>query len=220
MTRPFVNCVCCLALLLILGSSGFARDANKGQAYSEDSLASALNSHSVFLHGYVHGYEEGFHNADIDIQMAHGFRDVSTMSQYKKVAECPAKAADKAVFERGFRQGFRVGYVDGMSGRSFRAVSSLRLAVAGLSTADWNQRRRASFELGIQQGYYAGQSEGLHDGRTASAFRLMEPGCTALDQNASAAKDADYCDGFRRAFSIGYSDGYTNQQDNPHVAAK
>ena len=52
------------------------------------------------------------------------------------------------------------------------------------------------------------------------AFRRMDPGCTALDQNAPAAKDAAYCDGFRRAFSIGYSDGYTNQQDNPHLAVK
>ncbi len=212
--------VLCFTLVLILASPAFARDPNKAQPYTEDSLASALKSQSVFLHGYVHGYEEGFHNADIDIQMAHGFRDVSTMSEYKKIAECPAKNGDKTVFERGFRQGFRVGYIDGMSGRSFRAVRSLRLALAGLSTADWSQRRREAFESGIQEGYYAGQSEGLHDGRTASAFRLMEPGCTALGQNASAPKDAEYCDGFRRAFSIGYSDGYTNQQDNPHVAAK
>lgn len=210
----------CFTLLLILTSSGFARDASKAQPYNEDSLASALFSTSVFLHGYVHGYEEGFHNADIDIQMAHGFRDVSTMSEYKKVAVCPANAGDKNVFERGFRQGFRVGYTDGMSGRSFRAVRSLRLAVAGVSTADWNQRRRESFEMGIQEGYYAGQSEGLHDGRTSAGFRLIEPGCSALDQKASAAKEAEYCDGFRRAFSIGYSDGFTNQQDNPHVAAK
>jgi len=210
--------VLCFTLLLIFTSLGFARDAER--PYQEDSFASALDTTSVFLHGYVHGYEAGFHNADIDIQMAHGFRDVSTMPEYKKVVDCPVNSGDKRVFERGFRQGFRVGYIDGMSGRSFRAVRSLRLAVAGLSTKSWSRSRRDSFESGIQEGYYAGESEGLHDGRTSSAFRPMEPGCTALDENVPAAKDADYCDGFRRAYSIGYSDGYTNQQDNPHVAVK
>jgi hypothetical protein len=210
--------VLCFSLLLIFTSLGFARGAE--QPYQEDSFASALDATSVFLHGYVHGYEAGFHNADIDIQMAHGFRDVTTMPEYKKVADCPVNDGDKRVFERGFRQGFRVGYIDGMSGRSFRAVGSLRLAVAGLSTESWSRNRRDSFESGIQEGYYAGESEGLHDGRTLSAFRPMEPGCTALDQNVPVAKDADYCDGFRRAYSIGYSDGYTNQQDNPHVAVK
>jgi len=217
--RPFLNRILCLSLLLSACGIGFARDA-KDRNYVEDSFAAALYTSSVFLHVYVHGYEEGFHNADIDIQMAHGFRDVSAMPEYKKVGDCPANVGDKSVFERGFRQGFRVGYVDGMSGRSFRAVRSLRIATAGLSTGDWNQRRRESFEMGVQEGYYAGKSEGLHDGRTAAGFRRMDPGCTALDQNAPAAKDAAYCDGFRRAFSIGYSDGYTNQQDNPHLAVK
>ena len=219
MIRPFLNRILCLSLLLSACGIGFARDA-KDRNYVEDSFAAALYTSSVFLHGYVHGYEEGFHNADIDIQMAHGFRDVSAMPEYKKVGDCPANVGDKSVYERGFRQGFRVGYVDGMSGRSFRAVRSLRIATAGLSTGDWNQRRRESFEMGVQEGYYAGQSEGLHDGRTAAGFRRMDPGCTALDENAPAAKDAAYCDGFRRAFSIGYSDGYTNQQDNPHLAVK
>jgi hypothetical protein len=219
-TRLSANRVVCLSLLLCASCFALARGANKDRTYVEDSFAAALHSNSVFLHGYIHGYAEGFHNADIDIQMAHGFRDVSTMSEYKKVADCPANAGEKSVFERGFRQGFRVGYVDGISGRSFRAVRSLRIAMAGLSTDEWNPRRQESFEMGIQEGYYAGQSEGLHDGRTAATFRQMEPGCSALDQNARAAKGADYCDGFRRAFSIGYSDGYTNQQDNPHVAAK
>jgi hypothetical protein len=218
-TRLFLNRIVCLSLLLSASGIGFARDA-KDRNYVEDSFAAALYSSSVFIHGYVHGYEDGFHNADVDIQMAHGFRDVSAMPDYKKVGDCPANTGEKSVYERGFRQGFRVGYVDGMSGRSFRAVRSLRVAMAGLSTGEWNQRRRESFEMGVQEGYYAGQSEGLHDGRTAAAFRRMEPGCTALDQNAPAAKDAAYCDGFRRAFSIGYSDGYTNQQDNPHLAVK
>ncbi len=218
-TRLFSNRIVCLCLLLSVCGVGFARDA-KDRKYVEDSFAVTLYSSSVFLHGYVHGYEEGFHNADVDIQMAHGFRDVGTMTEYKKVGDCPANSGDKSVYERGFRQGFRVGYVDGMSGRSFRAVRSLRIAMAGVSTDEWNQRRRESFEMGIQEGYYAGQSEGLHDGRTSAAFRQMDPGCTALDQNAPAAKDPAYCDGFRRAFSIGYSDGYTNQQDNPHLAVK
>lgn len=224
MIRPSIHRIVCTFLVLTVASLGFAReakhDANKDEDKKEDSFVATMYSVSVFLHGYAHGYEEGFHNADVDIHMAHGFRDVSTLNDFKKVADCPSNTGEKKAFERGYRQGFRVGYVDGMSGRSFRAVQSIRLALDGLSASDWSARRHESFENGIEQGYFAGETEGLHDGRTAAAFRLLEPGCTALGQSSPATKDADFCDGFQRAFAIGYSDGYTNQQDNPHVAVK
>lgn len=216
MIRPSGITVFCLALLLF-PAIGFADDANAEEVHMADPNAAALYSASIFLHGYIHGYEQGFHNADVDIHMAHGFRDVSTMSDYKKTAGYRPAFGEKGVFERGFRQGFRVGYTDGMSGRSLRAVGMLRMAATGLSL---DPRKIASFEVGVEEGYQTGQTAGLHDGRTAASFRNPIPGCTPLDANASEAKDAAYCDGFRRAFSIGYSDGYTNQQDNPHVAVK
>lgn len=217
--RPSGITVFCLALLLFPTIS-FAEDAKADEAHMADPHAAVLYSASIFLHGYIHGYEQGFHNADVDIHMAHGFRDVNTMSDYKKVVGYRPSFGEKGAFERGFRQGFRVGYTDGMSGRSLRAVGMLRLAASGFSPNSLDPRKSASFELGVEEGYQNGQSAGLHDGRTAASFRNPIPGCTALDANAPAAKDAAYCDGFRRAFSIGYSDGYTNQQDNPHVAAK
>jgi hypothetical protein len=217
--RLFEITAFCFFLLLFSGN-GLTEDQSTEEAHMADPHASPLYSASIFLHGYIHGYEEGFHNADVDIQMAHGFRDVSTMPDYKKLVGYRAAFGDKSVFEKGFRQGFRVGYTDGMSGRSFRAIGVLRSAAEGLSPDSLNPRKIASFEMGVQQGYQAGQSAGLHDGRTAASFRNPIPGCTALDGNASAAKDEAYCDGFRRAFTIGYSDGYTNQQENPHVAVK
>lgn len=184
-----------------------------------DAVAAPLYAQSCFLHGYIHGYEEGFHNGDIDLQFAHGFRDVNTLGDYKKVKGYQHSFGQKDDFEQGFRQGFRVGYIDAVSGRSFRAVQLLRSAADGLQLSQWPSGEKGAFESGVLDGYTAGKKEGLHDGRTATAFRPGAPGCTPLDRGYSAT-DPAYCQGFQRAFLIGYSDGYTNQQDNTRIAVK
>ena len=219
MSRPTKFSVFCLSLLFSVCLVSFADDDDPNEGHMKDNNGAVLCSHSVFMHGYIHGYQEGFHNADVDIQMGHSFREVSALPDYKKMPGYQLGFGDKSVFEHGYHQGFLVGYTDGMSGRSFRAIQLLRTAAEGLAQRGLSPKQQSSFEMGIQEGYHAGQTEGLHDGRAAVSFRNSNPGCTALQKDTNS-KDPDYCEGFRRAFAVGYSDGYTNQQDNPHVAAK
>jgi len=216
----FIASVAFLLGLSLAAFGGHAKQTSNVELHLADPHAARLYSQSVFMHGYIHGYEEGFHNADVDIQMAHGFRDVSTLDAYKKVAGYRSSFGDKQIFEAGYRHGFRVGYTDCISGRNFRAIQLLRAAALGLSLTSLSPAARLSFDLGVQEGYIAGENEGLHDGRASLGSRNMVPGCTPLDQNHNQSRDANYCNGFRRAFLVGYSDGYTNQQDNPHLAVK
>ena len=114
-----------LATLLLAAVTAAA-----GNAPDDHYLAartSALVHKSVFIHGYLHGYELGFHLADIDLQMGRGVRDLGKCKEGRDAVGFRREFGDKRLFEFGYREGVRVGYADGISGRSFRAIRRSQL---------------------------------------------------------------------------------------------
>src|SRR5437762_7053048 len=116
--------------------------------------AKSLYAQSAFAHGFRHGYEEGFHIGDQDLQMGRRTRALEKISEYKHGRDHYRQSfGNKSVFEKGYRQGFSKGYEDSYSGREFQAVKGGRIAALGLSrdTLDTNQRQ--VFDTGFTGGY-------------------------------------------------------------------
>ncbi|HMK28956.1 MAG TPA: hypothetical protein VK473_04665 [Terriglobales bacterium] len=186
----------------------------QGDAHVTTDRASAFLQQSAFAHGYMHGYEEGFHVADSDLQMYRDFRDVKAMGKYRKALGYRAEYGDHHRFEFGYREGFRVGYFDGYAGRRFRAVEEVRRAAGDLlDRHDGNHRPAYTFDEAVMSGYLSGRSQGLHDGREASGYRPAAGDCkSAIGSLHASDGTPEYCDAFRRGYQIGYADGYTNQR--------
>lgn len=199
-------------LLLCLPS--FAQDTD----WHETSLD--LFAKSPFAHGYMHGYEDGFHTGDLDMQMGRNFRDVKYHEQYKRTAGYKPSYGDKSSYEGGYRSGYLVGYTDSYSGRSFRAAAWLRQTnrAAVAAHTQWDFKVDAAFK----QGYLSGQRQGLHDGRTAGA----ENASVQCSEQALQAKgdspepQSDYCEAYRSGYQLGYSDGFANQSRYAPVIAR
>lgn len=181
--------------LLVSSTLLLAQDRHLGS----DS-AGALYARSAFAHGYIHGYEAGFHSGDLDLQLGRDSRDPASVPTYKHpCANYRREFGPKPMFRAGFEDGFLAGYSDSYHGHVFRAVASLRKAADGLGVS----RPVANFDTGFREGYENGRRQGANDGRSSAASNPVQPPCLGLPD--------EYCDAFGRGFAIGYDDGYGNQ---------
>lgn len=173
--------------------------------------ASTLYARSAFAHGYIHGYESGFHSGDLDLQLGRDARDPSSIATFKHSGvEFHNSFGSKHSFKRGFENGFRAGYSDAIHGLSFAGVKMCRKAADGLTRPAGTAG--ALFDSGFRDGYEHGRKQGGEDGRSAVVSNAIEPPCLGLDPR--------YCDGYARAFQIGYDDAYQNQRLNHPQARK
>ena len=172
----------------------------------------ALYQHSAFAHGYIHGYEEGFHLGNQDLQLARGARDVSKSDSYRQATvDYRPEFGGREAFRAGYRDGLVVGYTDAFSGHSFRAIDEARIAAARLSSNDPApdvHHKTRYFELGFMDGYRAGAMQGIGDGRNNVNYRPQQAECSSARDGVSLSEE--YCIGYLRGFSFGYSDGYIN----------
>lgn len=168
--------------------------------------ARVLYQHSSWAHGYVHGYQMGFHEGTIDYHMTHARRDPAKMKLSRRAKDCSrGQAVNQKVFERGFREGLKVGYSDAFAGRDYRASGELeKLAVIAPVSPD------SHLDPVIGDGYAAGQRVGIEDGRIAAAY-LPQKGPCPLNYAPPQ------CSGYRLGFQLGYSDGYHNQREPEEV---
>jgi hypothetical protein len=175
-------------------------NAQKLDAHSKVASIAPIVQRSTFLHGYLHGYEEGFHQGDLDLQLGRIERGDaapnSTCKGYQK------QFGSKQMFTAGFHQGFAVGYDDAADGRRFRAFDNVLRAAAGGSLKAATSGKY--FDEGMQQGYAAGQHQGLADAR-AEAHAQPSTVCPLQTSNSA------FCAAFASGFRLGYTDGYTNQ---------
>jgi hypothetical protein len=160
---------------------------------------------SVFIHGYLHGYEEGFHFADLDIQMGRSARDISKTKEARDAFGYRHEFGDKAFFQRGYREGLRVGYADGMAGRAFRAINQLQ-AIGEVAPPGVDVWPDPVFDQGFSQGYLSGQQQGLLDGRRDATSTPPAAACPAIP----AQVQKSFCTAYIGGYRIGYSDGFTN----------
>ena len=183
-------------LLLIFTTVAFAQDRHYGA-----NPDGTLFSRSAFAHGYVHGYGEGFHGGDLDLQLGREPRNPASLPAFKRWAAQAGKGpGSRNAFRSGYEDGFRAGYSDATRLQSYRAFEALKDAAEGLSTAT---KKDSEFDKGFGEGYRHGRLQGASDGRDSAAFDPITPPCLGLPE--------DYCDGFARAFKIGYGDGFRNQ---------
>lgn len=199
-------------LLLVasaLPASGAGDDCAAGPA-------GAVITRSSFAHGYLHGYEAGFHTGDLDFHLAR-HRNPRDLREAENVVGYRRDFGARASFSAGFRRGFLAGYEDSVSGRDFRAFTLL----AGVSAADL--LRPADFDQGFQDGYKAGDGVGRADLDADSDFdpsRVTCPAKPAGDGRLPPSSQG-YCAGYVRAYRLGYTDGfvYTSPADRGAVLA-
>ena len=178
-----------------------------------------LFAKSTFAHGYMHGYEDGFHVGDLDVQMGRSYRDVKCQEKFKKPAGFKAEFGKKGLFDDGYRKGFQVGYTDAFAGRNFRAVQLIQQSSTVLKQGSTRENR--DFDSAFQQGYETGQKKGLEDGRSAAAENAAPLQCEEhLAKGGAGEPKADYCEAFRGGYQLGYSDGFANQRDSSVLAQK
>ncbi len=172
---------------------------------------------SAFAHGYMHGYEAGFHNGDVDLQMGRDFRDVKAQYEYKRPSGYRSQFGDKSQFENGYRKGFLVGYTDCFFGRNFRAAQLLNNKTGSFPNDSLAFDRH--FDHAFRAGYESGQQKGLADGRNLSANGGLDlVNCQINTDREGIAPE--YCPAYQEGYQLGYSDGFANQRGSADIFAR
>ena len=97
----------------------------------------ALLQQSIFAHGFMHGYEEGFRMADSDYQIGRRPRVIESTPQYKRADQAyRGNFGNRDEFRQGYREGLRSGYEDSIHDRKYRAVAAARFAARGLEAGE------------------------------------------------------------------------------------
>lgn len=201
-------------------SSSPAQDVHLNEAGS-----GVILSRSAFVHGYRHGYEEGYHHGNVDINMGRlprsqqkgQFRALKLKSSYM-----PSFGAKRS-FEDGFAAGLRAGYADGYSGRTFRAVESLRLmAVEIASTPPSEDPGGIYFDQGLTAGYQDGWQHGAtSQSSSAEPMDMRHVNCGSFhpeNDHDRPAQDS-YCEGYRRGYYLGRTDIQVLRRDSIFLEA-
>lgn len=196
-----------ISAAMILGLV-FSAQAKEHDGHRKEPGIGALFMRSSFAHGYRHGYEAGYHVGNIDINMARRPR-----TQYKQFKGLPLdyeqSFGPKKSFELGFALGLEAGYGDGYAGKTFRAVDSLRTVGESLSARPARgDPGNIFFDRGITLGYQDGlaASHSEHAGIIPADINSVKCSFHA-DSNKQAPAKTSYCDGYRRGFLLGQSDG-------------
>src|SRR6185312_11301980 len=112
----------------------------------------ALFLDSAFAHGYRHGYDQGFHAADIDIHMGRLAQAITKRDLRLSRREYNSSFGNRTHFEQGYQAGFFAGYDDAFAGRDYRASERAKFAASGLLDA-LPPSRRQYFDDGFASGY-------------------------------------------------------------------
>ena len=189
------------SLMVVCASLLFAQERHLG-----DPSTTSLYSRSAFAHGYIHGYEKGFHSGDFDLQLGRLPRDPGSIRDFNHGASdgYVARYGAKSNWKSGYHDGFLAGYADAVHLLPFRAIDQLREIAEGITPA---ANPSPKFDDAFRSGYESGRSQGAQDARDAAAADPIVPPCMQLP--------GESCDGFERGFKIGYSDGYQNLVNRP-----
>lgn len=162
--------------------------------------------HSAWAHGYIHGYESGFHFGNRDFHMGRRLQDVSKIKESKDCnKQYDSGFGDRSNFKQGCASGFQVGYTDAMTGVPFRAAHEARQLAREMSGSGPQGSAAREFDAAFSSGYAQGRTLGLNDGRLRADFIPDKVLCPQLERGGN------YCDAYGFGFRWGYSDGYNNQ---------
>ncbi len=168
---------------------------------------SALAHKSVFIHGYLHGYEQGFHLADLDLQLNRGARDVSKNKQARDGFAFRSEFGDRHAFELGYSEGLRSGYADGIAGRTYRALNELG-GMDDVAQGEADLRPDPAFDQGFSEGYASGKHQGLQDSGQHTFSPAAAAPCPVSTPAGNVAQS--FCFAYVRGYRVGYDDAATN----------
>ena len=174
-------------------------------------------THCAFAHGYLHGYEEGYHLGDGDFHLGRE-RDSHAVLQQKVSDGYRTAFGDRSSYRFGYREGVTAGYNDSVLNREFRAYAELRAyqpTAQALSFPD--------VDRGFANGYDVGHHNGLQSVESGGDFDAEAAPCPArpTEDGTLPAKSVAYCEGWAKAYAIGYRDAYLSRQEaTAQVAAK
>lgn len=159
----------------------------------------ALLLDSAFAHGYRHGYDEGFHLADLDIHMGRAAQ-LMTKHDFRQAGhEYNNSFGSKALFHEGYEAGLSAGYADGFAGRDYQASERTKLAASGLEDA-LPPSRRQYFDEGFAGGYASAHRESFPS--KGMTLDYIEQYC---HEKLRGSHPSEYCSGFSRGFIFGSS---------------
>jgi len=187
---------------------GLAAPQNIPENHCHEAVTGVLLTRSSFAHGYRHGYEAGYHEGNIDINMARPAR--KSMKLFKGLSlGYESSFGPKKSFSEGFDLGLKAGYGDGYAGRMFRAVDGLRAIAGSLKEGpDQADEKNVNFDRGMGLGYKDGFAQAHNHGSSAPAAASVESVKCAYAANKNEAQtETSYCDGYRRGYVLGHTDG-------------
>ena len=214
--QGLVRLLFCVALVITTARA----QTDVRDSHFHETASSVIFARSTFAHGYRHGYEAGYHLGNMDINMGRQMR--TKPAQFHDVQRgYDTDFGPKKSFETGFQNGLKAGYLDGYVGHTFRAIDSLRMTAVSLSAmpvaAD---PRNLYFDEGFSSGYDEGLIRGQHEGSLEQKIDLRFVSCQfhpAKDQDLPAQDS--YCEGYRRGYSLGHSDGIVIRPDHGSLEA-
>jgi hypothetical protein len=200
-----------LILISILGMS--VMSVAQTDVHLVQCPAKSLFHHSAWAHGYIHGYESGFHQGNLDLHMARSIRDPHSVKEYKKSGDAyHSSFGNRPEFKKGYGSGFEVGYLDGFLGSEFRAASEAnQISTLINASLELEANKAAELDEFLDSGYLQGRSMGLSDARAKSSYHPDLAACP------ETAKTQPTCGTFRAGFRWGYSDGYLNQRSESNT---
>ena len=173
-----------IALLVALPTIVFAGQSKDDAHWNGDSAA-PLYHVSVFAHGFIHGYEDGFRIADQVYQLGMAPASPESYPQYKDAtSHYDSSFGPKDRFKTGYREGFRAGYGDSLQNRRFRAVDAARASSGGITG-----NSGSAFDIGFEGGFRAAAAANAEDAALP---------CDAQTANNQRMIKAGYCEGFAR----------------------
>ena len=206
-------------LLTLFLAAGVAVSAKSQDLHLSESGSAVVLSHSAFAHGYRHGYEEGYHVGNTDVSLGTLQRRKLKDFHGLKLGYSSEFGSHK-VFERGFLAGLKAGYVDGYSGRLFRAVDTLRSVSASLEdTHSAKDGRFIHFDDGFISGYDEGFDHGGSDQSSTAQVDFHFVGCVHSQKQHNLPPEESYCEGYRRGFALGHADGFLLRPEGGRLEA-
>lgn len=192
-----------LLLALGVGSALAADDCGAGPAAD-------LVRRSTFAHGYLHGYEAGFHAGDADFHAVR-MRTPRQLREINRPVGYQPEFGPRESFRSGFHEGFLAGYEDSIAGRDFRGFQ------IAADFADSDPSFPKDFDLGVAEGYREGERLGSEDLQADSDFDPEQAACPAKpdrDGPLPAYSEA-YCSGYVSGYRLGYRDGFLRSTPAP-----
>ena len=122
-----------------------------GERHTSVDPGSALYQRSTFAHGFIHGYEQGYHIADLDYHVGRTDRKLNDIREYRDAfSGYQSSFGDRNTFRQGYREGFSQGYDDSIHSRNFRAAMAASIVADSLRTyIGSNQELDAGFAAGF-----------------------------------------------------------------------